>query len=48
MWLIQHGTPFDVAFSLDPTTRMAMAIIVSEQQSNREYDWGRREFTERT
>jgi hypothetical protein len=47
MWLVQHNVPFDVAFSLDDTTRASLAIIISEQQSNREYDWRKKEFMER-
>ena len=34
--------------SLDDTTRYAWSIIVSEQQSNRSFDWNKKEFVERT
>jgi hypothetical protein len=48
MWLVQNNTPFDVAFSLDDTIRFAFAIIVSEQQSGREFDWNKKEFVDPT
>jgi hypothetical protein len=48
LWLTQHNVPFDVAFSLDDTTRYAWSIIVSEQQSNRAFDWSKKEFVEHT
>jgi hypothetical protein len=38
--------PFDVAFSLDDTTRFAWSVVISEQQSGREFDWNAKEFVE--
>lgn len=48
MWVAAHGVPFDVAFSLDETTLTAMAIIVSEQHTGKQYDWKSREFVDRS
>lgn len=48
MWITSHGVPFDVAFSLDDAWRTAFAIIVSEQQSGKEFDFDRREFVSKT
>lgn len=30
LWLVKHGVPFDVAFSLDRTERMAWSVIMGE------------------
>lgn len=43
LWLVRHGVPFDVAFTLDDTERAAWAIIASEQ-GGREFDLGRMAF----
>ncbi|CAJ0698836.1 hypothetical protein R11007_02899 [Ralstonia holmesii] len=48
MWLTSHNVPFDVAFSMDDTWRTALAIILSEQESGKEFDFARREFVSRT
>ena len=48
MWLTSHNVPFDVAFSMDDTWRMALSIIVSEQQSGQRFDFERREFVDRS
>ncbi|WP_220454548.1 hypothetical protein [Ralstonia solanacearum] len=48
MWLTSHNVPFDVAFSMDDTWRTALAIILSEQESGKEFDFDRREFVSRT
>jgi hypothetical protein len=31
LWLIRHGVPFDVAFSLSDVERAGWCIIISEQ-----------------
>jgi hypothetical protein len=36
--------PFDVAFSIDSTTRTAWSIIVSEQQTGKRYNFMTRQY----
>ena len=43
LWLVHHGVPFDLAFSLDDLTRAGFAIIFS-QFEGREFDWDRMRF----
>jgi hypothetical protein len=38
LWLCKNGIPFDVAFSVDETTRTAWAIAFSEMEGH-EFDW---------
>jgi len=35
LWLIKHGIPFDVAFSVDDITRAGWSIIFSEMEGNK-------------
>ena len=43
MWLLRHGVPFDVAFSLDDVSRAALCIVASEQ-GGRKFNWSAMEF----
>lgn len=43
LWLVKHGVPFDVAFSVDDITRAGWSIMFSEMEG-RTFDWDRLEF----
>jgi hypothetical protein len=45
MWLVRHGVPFDLAFSLDDTTRTALCIIATEQ-NGLQLNWDTMQFEE--
>jgi hypothetical protein len=38
LFLVKNGIPFDVAFSLEPTERLAYAVILGELNGGR-YNW---------
>ena len=44
--LVTKGVPFDVAFALDATTRMAWCIIIGELDGAT-FDWGRMAWEQR-
>lgn len=41
--MVKNGIPFDVAFSLDDTTRTAWSIIMAELEGQ-EFDWDTMDF----
>lgn len=45
--LVHFGVPYDVAFSLDPTTRLAYVVILGEADSGHDFDWGTMTWKER-
>jgi uncharacterized protein len=45
LWLIRNGVPFDVAFSLNDTTRAAWSIIFSEMNGAK-FNWDNMQFEE--
>lgn len=47
LWLVHYGVPYDVAFSLDPTYRLAYLIILGEAESNHKWDWGSMKWREK-
>ena len=38
LWLVRNNVPFDVAFSLDPETRFAYAVILARFEGS-DYDF---------
>jgi hypothetical protein len=46
LWLVKNGVPFDVAFSLDETDRLAYAIILGKFEGG-EWDFSRMRWAER-
>mgnify|MGYP001574257116 CR=1 FL=1 len=46
MWLVKNGVPYDVAFSLDDVYRCGMAIIFSEFESGRVFNFRTMRFDE--
>jgi len=46
LWLVKNNVPFDVAFSLDDTTRTAFAIMFSEMEGNK-FDWDLLDYVKR-
>jgi hypothetical protein len=46
LFLLAHGVPFDVAFGLDDITRTGWAIMFSEMESSRKFNWNHMSFEE--
>jgi hypothetical protein len=44
LYLVMHGVPFDVAFSLDDDDRTAWVIAIGELDGKR-YDWTTRQWS---
>jgi len=40
LYLVWHGVPFDVAFSLEPDERLAWIVVMAGFDGHR-YDWER-------
>lgn len=43
LFLVKHGIPFDVAFSLSPTRRLAWVVVMGELSGGK-FDWSRGEW----
>lgn len=46
LYLLTQGVPFDVAFSLDPTMRLAWCVILGEIAGG-EFSWARMAWEQR-
>jgi len=46
LWLVKNGVPFDVAFSLDDTDRLAWTVVCGEQEGG-VFDWSRGKWEDR-
>lgn len=46
LWLVRNGIPFDIAFGLDEKKRTAWAIVFSEFESGKTYNWNTMDFEE--
>ena len=45
LWLVKHGVPFDVAFSLPPEERFAFAVIFGRFEGGK-FDFDKMTFVE--
>lgn len=46
LFLVMHGIPFDVAFSLDEDQRLAWVVIIGEFHGGK-FDWAARMWREK-
>ena len=46
LWLVKCGVPYDVAFSLNDTDKLAYTIIMGQFEGN-EWDWSRMHWVDK-